>query len=119
MVAMVARRHLNVILLDINGKNFRIVPFSPFSPIVLLTFVAPFYSWVENMTLKKILFLNTQANQHCTQKADIHQIYYHLRTVWYQLAQMYTAFVAKAARGGARNRKVAGSIPNCANISCR
>jgi hypothetical protein len=67
---------------------------------------------------KKILFLNTQANQHCTQKADIRLIYCSFRIVSYQLAQIYTAFVAKGARGGARNRKVAGSIPNCAKISC-
>jgi hypothetical protein len=50
MASTVTRNALTVIWLDINRKTFRIVPFSPFSPIVLLTFVSPFYSWVENMT---------------------------------------------------------------------
>ena len=54
----------------------------------------------------------------CTQKADIHQIYCRFRPVSYQLAQMYTAFIAKGARGGAISRKIAGSFPNGANISC-
>jgi hypothetical protein len=36
----------------------------------------------------------------------------------YQLAHMYTTYVAKEARGGVRSRKVAGSISNVANISC-